>query len=187
VSEVVARPVADRNGELTRSQKAAAVLLAVGPDAAESVLAHMSEAEVEQVMLEVATLEQVPNEHMELVLREFQQEALAHRELISGSEDRAYNEHNSHVPGRFPGTDLPWVEPASLRLSCLRLRYPSFFCLMTRLSSGALIAKMLFSTVRIAHIISRLSCLGVCCHRVTWRGQAAHAGSTPDPRGRGTR
>jgi flagellar motor switch protein FliG len=88
VSDLIMRPPAG-NGEMTRSQKAAAVLIAVGPEAAQSVLAHLSEAEVEQVMLEVATLQQVPGDRMQGVLREFYDEALAQRELISGSEQQA--------------------------------------------------------------------------------------------------
>jgi flagellar motor switch protein FliG len=74
---------------LTRSQKAAAVLLSVGSDAASKVLRHLNEAEVEQVALEVATLGDVGPETMKGVLEEFRTEAVAHAHLVSGGEHHA--------------------------------------------------------------------------------------------------
>lgn len=74
---------------LTRSQKAAAVLLALGPDRAASVLAHLSEAEVEQVTLEIATLGQLDPSQTNAVLEEFHTEALAAQYLVSGGVDHA--------------------------------------------------------------------------------------------------
>jgi len=73
----------------TRAQKAAAVLLAVGPDAAAGVLGHLSEAEVEQVALEVATLGDVAGDEVQAILEEFYAEAIAHQHLVSGGERHA--------------------------------------------------------------------------------------------------
>jgi flagellar motor switch protein FliG len=89
VAATIVRSSPSLPGVLSRAQKAAAVLLAVGPDAASKVLAHLAEHEVEQVALEVAQLGQVPAEQLELVLREFHQEALAHQHLIAGGEQHA--------------------------------------------------------------------------------------------------
>lgn len=73
----------------TRAQKAAAVLLSVGPEAAAGVLEHLTEVEVEQVALEVATLGNLSSAELVPILGEFHAEALAHRHLISGGEGYA--------------------------------------------------------------------------------------------------
>lgn len=74
---------------LTRSQKAAAVLVSVGPEAAASVLRNLSEPEVEQIMLEVATLGELAPDQVGTVLTEFHAEAVAHQSLIAGGEHHA--------------------------------------------------------------------------------------------------
>lgn len=73
----------------TPSQRAAAVLLAIGPDIAAKVLAHMNEVEVEQVALEVATLGDLGQQELAPVLEDFYAEAQAHRHLVSGGEQHA--------------------------------------------------------------------------------------------------
>ena len=73
----------------TRAQKAAAVLLAVGPDAASKVLKHLAEHEVEQVALEVATLGELDPADLNPILEEFHGEAMAHAHLVSGGEGYA--------------------------------------------------------------------------------------------------
>ncbi len=77
------------SAQLTRAQKAAAVLLAVGTDRAEPVLRFLGEDEVEQLTVEIATLGDIPQRDLDGVLREFQAEALAQRELLSGGEAHA--------------------------------------------------------------------------------------------------
>lgn len=85
-----ARPAGDRRAAgLTRSQKAAAVLLSVGSDVASLVMRHLSEAEVEQLALEVATLGDVGADVMTDVLEEFRTEAQAHAHLVTGGEQHA--------------------------------------------------------------------------------------------------
>lgn len=73
----------------SRAQKAAAVLLAVGPEIAATVLNHLTDAEVEQVAIEVATLGDVDSERLHTILEEFHAEALAHQHLVSGGERHA--------------------------------------------------------------------------------------------------
>lgn len=73
-------------GELTRAQKAAAVLASVGSSAAAQVLQHLSQPEVEQVAFEIAMLDQLPSAALQDVLSEFHAEAEAHRHLVTGGE-----------------------------------------------------------------------------------------------------
>lgn len=74
---------------MSRTQKAAAVLLAIGPDASGALLQHLSETEIEKVALEIATLGDIPSDQMQAILTEFYQEAVAHSELVSGGEQQA--------------------------------------------------------------------------------------------------
>ncbi|MFP4312061.1 MAG: flagellar motor switch protein FliG [Nitriliruptoraceae bacterium] len=74
---------------LNRSQKAAAVLLAVGPEIASKVLAHLDEEEVEQLTVEIATLGNISSSQLENILTEFQSEAEAHQHLLTGGEKHA--------------------------------------------------------------------------------------------------
>ena len=88
MSSVMVAPPA-QVAQLTSTQKVAAVLLAVGQEAAGPVLAHLNDMEVESVALEIATMGQVPAEVLEQVLEEFYQEAVARGHLISGGEEKA--------------------------------------------------------------------------------------------------
>jgi flagellar motor switch protein FliG len=74
---------------LSRTQKAAAILVAVGPERAAKVLAHLDEEEVEQLAVEVAQLGNVPAHQLEAILSEFHTEAMAHQHLVSGGERHA--------------------------------------------------------------------------------------------------
>lgn len=75
--------------QMSRAQKAAAVLLAVGPEASAGILSHLNEHEVEALALEVATLGELRPEIMAVVLQEFHTEAMAHSSLVSGGEEHA--------------------------------------------------------------------------------------------------
>jgi flagellar motor switch protein FliG len=70
--------------ELTRAQRAAAVVVVLGPEVAAPILEHLTDAEVEQLALEIATLGEVPAEEVRRILEEFYEEAVAHHELVSG-------------------------------------------------------------------------------------------------------
>ncbi|HWH32399.1 MAG TPA: flagellar motor switch protein FliG [Egibacteraceae bacterium] len=75
--------------QLSRAQKAAAVLVAIGPEAASKIMAFLTDAEQEQVALEVATLGQVKAEDAGQILREFHAEAVAHQFILKGGVDFA--------------------------------------------------------------------------------------------------
>jgi len=74
---------------LSRSQKAATVLLALGTERAAKVMSFLSETEVEQVALEIAQLGQLDPEQTNEVLEEFRTEAQAAQYLVSGGVDHA--------------------------------------------------------------------------------------------------
>jgi flagellar motor switch protein FliG len=76
-------------GDYSRVQKAAAILLSVGPEAAAKVLEFLTEAEVERVAYEVATLGEIRPERLEGILEEFHTEAVANQYLIAGGEHHA--------------------------------------------------------------------------------------------------
>lgn len=74
---------------LGRAQKAAAVLVSVGPERAAKVLQHLTEDEVEQIAVEVAQLGEIGPIQLESILTEFRAEALARTALLSGGEQHA--------------------------------------------------------------------------------------------------
>lgn len=86
---MTATPLQLTAGEMSRAQKAAAVLLALGNDQAARVMEHLNESEVEQVALEIAQLGQLDSEQTNAVLDEFRAEALAAQYLVSGGVDHA--------------------------------------------------------------------------------------------------
>ena len=75
--------------QMSRSQKAAAVMLAVGPERAAAVMRYFDEEESEQLAVEIATLGDIPARQLETVLVEFQAEAQAHNQLVRGGEQHA--------------------------------------------------------------------------------------------------
>ena len=77
------------SSQLSRSQKAAAVLLALGTEKASKVMAHMTEGEVEQVAVEIAQLGQLDAHQTNDILDEFRTEALAAQYLVSGGTEHA--------------------------------------------------------------------------------------------------
>lgn len=75
--------------ELSRAQKAAAIMVSVGTDRAAGVLKHLEDEEVEQLAGEIAALGSVPGPQMRAILEEFRTEAEAHRQLLHGGEQHA--------------------------------------------------------------------------------------------------
>jgi flagellar motor switch protein FliG len=75
--------------ELTRPQKAAAVMLSLPKEKAAKLMAHLTESEVEQLTLEIATLRRIPPNELQRVIEEFHTEAVAHQFLVSGGVDHA--------------------------------------------------------------------------------------------------
>lgn len=70
--------------KLTGRQKAAMLLISLGPDVSAQVYKHLSEEEIEKLTLEIANVRQVDSETKEKVLEEFHQIALAQDYISQG-------------------------------------------------------------------------------------------------------
>lgn len=82
-------PAGQLRTAMSRRQKAAALVMAVGTDRAAPMLAHLSDDEQETLALEVANLGDVDPEQMADILGEFREEATARGHIVSGSLDAA--------------------------------------------------------------------------------------------------
>ncbi|PLR69749.1 MULTISPECIES: flagellar motor switch protein FliG [Bacillaceae] len=71
-----------KNGTLTGKQKAAILLISLGPDVAASVYKHLSEEEIERLTLEISGVRKVDSQNKEDIIEEFHQIAIA-QEFIS--------------------------------------------------------------------------------------------------------
>lgn len=71
-----------KNGKLTGKQKAAILLISLGPDVAASVYKHLSEEEIERLTLEISGVRKVDSQNKEDIIEEFHQIAIA-QEFIS--------------------------------------------------------------------------------------------------------
>ncbi|MBM6618447.1 flagellar motor switch protein FliG [Bacillus suaedaesalsae] len=74
----------DNNGELTGRQKAAILLISMGPDVSANVYRHLSEEEIEKLTLEISSVRKVDTKAKEDVLDEFHQIALAQDYIAQG-------------------------------------------------------------------------------------------------------
>ncbi|MED3841846.1 flagellar motor switch protein FliG [Geobacillus stearothermophilus] len=74
----------DRKGGLTGRQKAAILLISLGPDVSASIYKHLSEEDIEKLTLEISNIRQVAAEQKEEVLEEFRQLALAQDYIAQG-------------------------------------------------------------------------------------------------------
>lgn len=74
---------------LTSRQKAAVMLMCLGPEVASSVLKSLNEQEVEALTLEVARLDRVTPEQRETVINEFYDLAVAQDFIAEGGIERA--------------------------------------------------------------------------------------------------
>lgn len=82
-----ARGGATERQRLTGLQKAAIVLLAIGPEAAQAITKSFTQSEMEDVSLEIARLGQVPREVVTEVLREWGQlESAGHTVAVGGMD-----------------------------------------------------------------------------------------------------
>ncbi|MDR3592752.1 MAG: flagellar motor switch protein FliG [Negativicutes bacterium] len=75
--------------ELNGRQKAAVLLIALGPDIAAAIFKHLREDEIEKLTLEIANQRKVTQEQKDKVLIEFHQMALAKEYISSGGIDYA--------------------------------------------------------------------------------------------------
>ncbi|QQE80803.1 flagellar motor switch protein FliG [Alicyclobacillus sp. SO9] len=75
--------------ELTGKQKAAVLLISLGPEVAAEVYKHLSEDEVEQLTFEIANLQKVDVDRREQVMKEFHDIAMANEYILTGGIDYA--------------------------------------------------------------------------------------------------
>lgn len=78
-----------QSNELTGKQKAAILLIALGPDISAQVLKHMREDEIEKLTLEIANQRKLSQEQKDKVLNEFHQMCLAKEYITNGGLDYA--------------------------------------------------------------------------------------------------
>ncbi len=75
--------------ELTGKQKAAILLISLGPEASAQVFKHLRDEEIEQLTLEIANLNKVEKSDKEKVMHEFHQMAVAQEYISQGGIDYA--------------------------------------------------------------------------------------------------
>ncbi|TFE02756.1 flagellar motor switch protein FliG [Jeotgalibacillus salarius] len=76
--------MARREKELSGKQKAAILLISLGPDVASSVYKHLDEEEIERLTLEISGVKKVESEIKEEILEEFHHIALAQDYISQG-------------------------------------------------------------------------------------------------------
>ena len=74
---------------LTGKQKAAILLVSLGPDVSAEVFKHFNDEEIEELTLEIANLEKIPSEVKDEVLDEFHQMCVAYDYISRGGMDYA--------------------------------------------------------------------------------------------------
>lgn len=79
----MARGVAIRN-ELTGKEKAAMLLISLGPERSAEIFKHLKEEEIEQLTLEIANIRSVAPEEKEKIMEEFYQICLAQEYIAEG-------------------------------------------------------------------------------------------------------
>jgi flagellar motor switch protein FliG len=75
--------------KLTGKQKAAILLISLGPELSAQVLKHMNEEEVEQLTLEIANIRKISPEERDEVYQEFYQMCVAHEYITQGGIEYA--------------------------------------------------------------------------------------------------
>ncbi|MGP4072251.1 flagellar motor switch protein FliG [Piscibacillus sp. B03] len=76
--------MATKRRELTGKQKAAILLISLGPDVSAQVYKHLSEEEIEQLTLEISSVKKVDGTQKEEILDQFHQMALAQDYISQG-------------------------------------------------------------------------------------------------------
>lgn len=69
---------------LTGKQKAAILLISLGPEISAQIFKHLQEEEIEQLTLEIANIRKVPSEKRDEVFQEFYQMCLANEYITQG-------------------------------------------------------------------------------------------------------
>jgi len=78
------RKIARKTRQLTGRQKAAILLISLGPDVSAQVYKHLTEEEVEKLSLEISSVQKVDNNMKEEVLEQFHQIAIAQDYISQG-------------------------------------------------------------------------------------------------------
>src|SRR5690625_3278042 len=76
--------MARHKGALTGKQKAAILLISLGPDVSAKVYKHLSEEEIEKLSLEISSVKKVDTDMKDEVLEQFHQTALAQDYISQG-------------------------------------------------------------------------------------------------------
>lgn len=74
---------------LTGKQKAAMLLISMGPELSAHILKHLNEEEIEQLTLEIANTRKIPLEERDEVCQEFYQMCIAHEYIAQGGIEYA--------------------------------------------------------------------------------------------------
>jgi len=78
-----------RKQKLSGREKAAVLLIALGPELAAKIFRHLREDEIEQLTLEIANLQKISSEEQKRVIEEFHQMCLAQEYIAQGGIDYA--------------------------------------------------------------------------------------------------
>ncbi|TFB23215.1 flagellar motor switch protein FliG [Filobacillus milosensis] len=76
--------MATKRSELTGKQKAAVLLISLGPDVSAQVYKHLTEEEIEKLTLEISSVKKVDGSQKEEILEQFHQIALAQDYISQG-------------------------------------------------------------------------------------------------------
>lgn len=77
--------------KLTGRQKAAAILVSIGPDAASKIYKNLKEDEVEELTYEITRLQNISSDKMESILAEFRDLCLTQKVITEGGLEYAKN------------------------------------------------------------------------------------------------
>ena len=80
----MARGQATAKGTLTGKEKAATLLIALGPEYSADIFKHLKEDEIEELTLEIASIRTVSSEEKEQIMEEFYQICLAQNYIAEG-------------------------------------------------------------------------------------------------------
>ncbi len=78
-----------QSNEITGKQKAAILLISLGPDVSAQIFKHLREEDIEKLTLEIANQRKIPQEQKDKVMAEFHQMCLAKDYISSGGLDYA--------------------------------------------------------------------------------------------------
>jgi flagellar motor switch protein FliG len=162
-----------RQEELTMKQKAAIMLMVLGPASSGNVVRHLEEDQIETLSLELARLDKVTPEQREGVIREFYEVAIAQDYIAEGGvenarrvlEEACGNERAEEVIKRIvaamqvvPFEFLKKADPAQV-LSFIQDEHPQTIALILAympINNAALILSKLNSELR-ADVAARIA------------------------------